>query len=369
MSDPIMNFANRYAPNLREVVDETYFRYAEAVGIYDAYMPFTSYDDPEIAWAKHSHRRPIAHIIGDMDTLPSLGTDNQLAILEQPTITLGAAYYWKGKDYELMRKLEMSLANANINNPQQYLDMFFGKAEYLTEAVMSAMTKFGLLVLQQGFVNYTDAKTSQKIDLRYGAADDATAFPADLAGANQWQNPGTANGVRDLDALGEAFYDRLGRYPDAWTMTERTYEALIAQDAVKKSVLELRGLRQTTDTVVSDMEIQPNEIQAVLSRRARRSAANIEIVVNDSQHDIEQADGSFVTEKYLIDGRVTALTSGMAERAIVGIPETDFIARIALETEETSKLPKRVKTGAMGGGIPIVFDDRYLSAQQMMPAA
>jgi hypothetical protein len=181
-------------------------------------------------------------------------------------------------------------------------------------------------------MQYVDSRTGLDIDLDWTKAltSPYNHFPQPLAGARQWTEYATADGLQDLVDMHYVYKYSNGYGADEIAMSEQLVHCLLRQDSTKQAVVSSMTVGAAmTGTVSID---QLNEVMT------RRMLPKI-ITVDDHFELDSNNTGSNAPTRFLDPTRAVFLKKGCLERVLGGTLENQGKAGIYQRTYEKSKEP------------------------------
>lgn len=245
--------------------------------------------------------------------------------------------------------------------PQGFVDLLFGTVDRLQPRVIKTMNALTCQIWSDGRIVWTDPRTNVSISLQYKV--EPRLFPAPLSGSDSWDRPATANGIRDLIELNNAFYEINGYYAERSLMSKRAQRALLQQSSTADYARSL-GIITASGTGAYG----PTFVDASVLEKAAEKLEFPLPLVWDAEYELEIAPGQFIRNRYHRDDKVTFLTKGMSER--VWGPTIEAVkagagakSGIFVKADEVLKTsPPQYRSYAVGRGFPFVKDPRCLAS-------
>lgn len=347
----IHDFLKRYKTTVDRQVDITSEDLLRREGWLVPYMPLMTYTDYDLMVLKAKQNRSIAHIVGFEGEIPA-SKAGDLSVTEAGMIKIAKSHVYTEEDMKLMRKWQENVQGV----PNQIKDYFFGTVTSLPQLIEDTHTVLTVQGMYSGTIAFVDLITGQRVELTW--TTDVNQFPADLAGAERW-NQSTGTPINNL--TGHARYFRVdGRIgqPAVTLMNENTYDFMVDTSEFRTNVAALRNVDASTATSFKVSEEDVDEI-------FRRNKIPPIQLVNETYE--EESDGGRIrTEKYFIpDGQYMFAWQGMGERALGPVESNNGQPGIYTFSEEVSKEPPVDRSLGVATGTPLIFDTRKLGGRKV----
>ena len=335
----------RQARTADYVVDNTLNKLKERSRILDKYVPMKTKDGRD--WLAYITEQidPIASLVATGQEYPATkkGKFSQVA-----TRLFKAALrhewtediQWRLKEVQEFAKAKgitvqnISVGEGKVQTGQDnsLAELIFGTLSALVRGHVNLLDYLAWQVLQTGKMSYTDSRTGLDIDLDWTKAltSPYNHFPDPLAGARQWTEYETADGLQDLIDMNYIYKYSNGFSADSLAMSEQLLHSLLRQESTKQAVVASMTVGNTMTGTVS-ME-QLNEVMR------RRMLPPIELVDDHFELDGDNT-GNQVPTRFLDPTRVVFLKKGCVERVLGGTLENQGKAGIYQRTYEKSKEP------------------------------
>lgn len=335
----------RQARTADYVVDNTLSKLKERSRILDKYVPMKTKDGRD--WLAYITEQidPIASLVATGQEYPATkkGKFSQVA-----TRLFKAALrhewtediQWRLKEVQEFAKAKgitvqnISVGEGKVQTGQDnsLAELIFGTLSALVRGHVNLLDYLAWQVLQTGRMSYTDSRTGLDIDLDWTKAlkSPYNHFPDPLAGARQWTEYETADGLQDLIDMNYIYKYSNGFGADSLAMSEQLLHSLLRQESTKQAVVASMTVGNTMTGTVS-ME-QLNEVMR------RRMLPPIELVDDHFELDGDNT-GNQVPTRFLDPTRVVFLKKGCVERVLGGTLENEGKAGIYQRTYEKFREP------------------------------
>ena len=271
--------------------------------IFDDYAPYYQADTFKILEYKMKRNQTIGSLTATGQEVPSTSAGQLLAVQgDMAKITLSHIY-----DEEIMKQM-YELREAKII-PDGFLDVIFGSVKDLEVKVFKLGNVFTAQVWSTGKIRFTDPRTNIQLNLNYDVYPQL--FPEPLTGNRTWDNLSTAQGINDLIALSDAFYDLNGYYPEAFALSKRAISLLMQQESTSVYAVS-QGLINNNPQSSSNLPTR------VSKKTLMQLSENIDelpkLVQFDAKYELETEPGSSMSFPYLPSHTVAILNPKSVER-------------------------------------------------------
>jgi hypothetical protein len=327
------------------VVDNTLNKLKERSRVLDKFVPMKNKDGRD--WLAYITEQidPIASLVATGQEYPATkkGKFSQVA-----TRLFKAALrhewtediQWRLKEVqEFARAKGVTVQNISVGEGKiqtgqdnSLAELIFGTLSALVRGHVNLLDYLAWQVLQTGKMSYTDSRTGLDIDLDWTKALKSTYnhFPAALAGARQWTEYATADGLQDLIDMHYIYKYDNGFGADEIAMSEQLLHSLLRQDSTKAAVVASMTVGNTMTGTVSIEQL--NEVMR------RRMLPPISLVDDHFELDGDNT-GNQVPTRFLDPTRVVFLKKGCVERVMGGTLENSGKAGIYQRTYQKSVEP------------------------------
>jgi hypothetical protein len=327
------------------VVDNTLNKLKERSRVLDKFVPMKNKDGRD--WLAYITEQidPIASLVATGQEYPATkkGKFSQVA-----TRLFKAALrhewtediQWRLKEVqEFARAKGVTVQNISVGEGKiqtgqdnSLAELIFGTLSALVRGHVNLLDYLAWQVLQTGKMSYTDSRTGLDIDLDWTKALKSTYnhFPAALAGARQWTEYATADGLQDLIDMHYIYKYDNGFGADEIAMSEQLLHSLLRQDSTKAAVVASMTVGNTMTGTVSIEQL--NEVMR------RRMLPPISLVDDHFELDGDTT-GNLVPTRFLDPTRVVFLKKGCVERVMGGTLENSGKAGIYQRTYQKSVEP------------------------------
>lgn len=360
----IAEYLGRQKRTIDKIVDQTYFRLMEDVGVMEEQLPRTNYDDRTLLALKMDHGRPtVASLVAEEQEIPVSRQRLSLSEDLMGNLKIGKQHVWKARDFEAMRKLQLMVASGETTAAvsQGLQKYFFGQVADLVPAVFEKALVLTMKVATTGSCIFTDPLSGAKVELTYPTV--AAHLPAALAAAARWSQPTTCTPLQNLADHAQTIKDTLGYWMTRLTLRDLNFRQIANSNEAK--IAYLRKIGSSLDTSIADnlagIYLEDQQVIDLIKSRTRVE----EVVIFDAQYSEEQADGTILDKPFLDDNYYFFGKPGFIEQAFVPTVEKDFQPGIYSNSRVLNDAPRVERSVAVGNMVPACFDPRCIAARKV----
>lgn len=353
-------------------------------GLFDpALAPFIaspSYQTRDVAWLKVKSFRPrIAHIRGTDGEVLMERNYVDLTKEDLGSINISDGAVWTESDYQRLDMLRMLGQDMTRQREayQELLDVFLQRPADLTLGIQQTWLLMALRAVTFGNPNYTDPRSGITYSVDYTADIPAGHLAATLAGNDRWSQLTTANGIDDLVAHLNVFYDSVKRFPSGIALSRLMADNLRNQASTKILVARNKGTITDGAAIVDSSNLPKaslEDIRDVIATELTSSNATMaapSIIVTDAVYYNANSTASpflpadyyvFLTENMVEAARVPTIADLKARSTGQGTLSAGGYTVIA---KDSNDIPAKDTLKVDSAGMIIIPDPRFIGARNV----
>lgn len=367
------------------IIDDTLHYLKSRNKLLDGFMPVTTYDTFDVLKYVVQDLRTVASVIPFGGEIP-LRNQGRFTKLTGELFKIGSGRRYDEERQIALRKAmeEAELKGINVQNiydPESAQLVQQGTnsslADYLFGTIADVAQEMGDLLhalswqsVQFGVVNYQDPFTnlSLSLDYRDPEADYGYAphgvmshFPTDLTGtANDWTQPSTADGLRDIEEDVEQYIETNGFPPDVIVMSRHLRRHLINQESTRRATAQVIN---TTGGVIVENSGQVGYRQLDMLLQDRELP---QLAIYDEQYHQEDTSGKVVgRRRFLNQDRYVFLKRGMGEQVMGPTLEANFAPGMHVITRQVREYPHVDATQGVATALPLIPNPKLLFSRRV----
>lgn len=353
------------------VIDDTLHNLKERTKLLDEYIPFQTFDSRNFLAYVLERIETVASVIA-YGTEPPTTRHGKFTRIQAELLKTGLAFeYDELKQWEMRDAMrEAKLKNVMVQNTRDprtgemikgtnndLSKFIFGTVEQIARAQVELLDAMTWEILQTGKIERTDPRTNLPTIIDYRNPNDTTYnhFPAPLAGADQWDQFETANGLQDLYNAVDDYIETNGFPPDKIVMSRKLVNDLLQQ-------------KSTKDAVNSMSFGQIGSVSPDMLNQALRARRIPEIVEYDGMYKDELSNKTTTNVRFLKDNTFVFIAPDMGKRAMGPTLENDGNTGVYVVTREIQQMPPLDATQGVATVLPVFPEPKLLYARQVKSA-
>lgn len=349
------------------LVEDTLSDLKRRQGLLDGYVPIKTYEGRKFLAYVTREINAVASIVAFGAEIP-VGRQGNFQKITAELMKSGLTYRFDEEDlWDMKEAMELASAKGIAvqntvmpdgtkipgSNPS-LANYIYGSIERIVKSQVDLQNALAWQVISTGAMNWTDPRTSSKIEFDYKQAGaDYDHFPSALTGANAWDQYSTANGIQNLYDSTSTFVDTNGYKPKEIAMSWKLHNDLMQQTSTKNAASSL--------TVTQVGQVSPEMLNALLRARGLPP-----IVLFDEQYEIENSAKSVSKARFLSPDTYVFLTEGMGQRAIGTSLEAEGSGQsgVYVVAREIQKIPPVDAIQTTMTSLPVFANPKLLYARK-----